>query len=243
MRALLLKSDNRILCLVKAAVSLAVIVAIFFSAASWPAKSATAGSADSHPATLTVYIRSTEPLSDTSHIFRLTTQDENDGQISVMRFVATGKKAASDELGIPAEESNNLQVYESTATFKLKYGLYRIEYPSDVRWRHGDLETCYNKEYVTAANAIIDAGGTIPEDNMIDVNGDGELDPHPDEKSFPSPYNILVLPHKAYAGYYNNRISFATSEDVNEVSVTINLVRVNERWLSYSDVTEGVTGK
>ncbi len=220
MRFSIFKSNNRIFSIIKAAVVLSLITAVSF-AFPWESSASTSSTAALPEATLKIIVRTTEPLSDPPYIFRVTTQDEGDGQLSAFRIVLGKRERAT--VDIPSSESNNLQVWESSATLKLYYGDYRIELPSDVRWRHGDIETCYNKVYEAAADK-------------------SQLE-HPDQKGYPSPYNVLVTPHDAFSAYYNNRISLRTSAENKDVECVINLVRINERWLSYFEVSEGTTSK
>ena len=170
--------------------------------------------------TLTVRVISSEPYSDTPYIFRLTTMGSTNTYMRMMRFAICFDDNAillSDSGGNAVKNDNGEPLYVKDLNIKLVEGNYRIESPSDSRWRHNEVMNCYNESY-------------NKDNNMTDPNSITD----------PGNYEILVTPHSNYASFLNNRIAFKVSSG-ETVICTYNFSRKNERWLTASYITEGFT--
>ncbi len=219
----------------KIAISLLVIVSIILLTSFIVKSNTTSPTALSDMGTLTIRVRTTEPESESPYIFRITSGDTNENLRSMRITLDNDYKQAK---GLDGEtfifddsrvddEFAQLPVYETSATVRLYKGNYKIELPSDSRWRYDDMSTCLNQSYNEYLKAIEDG------ENPEVVN-------NPDTADYPYPDQTLVRPHANYAGMVNNRIEiYNTGTD--DITVIINLPRKNERWLSRTVITEGFT--
>ena len=175
---------------------------------------------DEQIGTLTVRVVSSEPSSDTPYVFRLTTLGSTNTYMRMMRFATCFDDNVTqllDSNGNVVKSDNGEPLYVKSINIKLVEGNYRIESPSDSRWRHDEVTNCYNASY-------------IKNGNMADPNTVIE----------PGSYEILVTPHSNYTSFSNNRIAFKVSSG-ETVTCTYNFKRRNERWLTASYITEGFT--
>ncbi len=118
------------------------------------------GTQDDGLATLHVVVRTTEPSSDTPYIFRLTSSEISaTDNMNMLRFVVWIRPNTPS---IYMDTVTGEAIYTGEAIIKLPLGSYRIEHPSDTRWRTEDLNTANSEGTVDDSFNV----SVIPKNNF-----------------------------------------------------------------------------